>query len=161
MVKCPVREAPVVFATARTLMVPDPVTGIAVGVVLLTTNQVASELAVQVQVEVGAVTVMIQLASVAPTVFDTPSSVNELHADPPADCVSASCVAANACPPTLIAPLRAAPVLAATVYDSVPLPVPDALAEPTVSQVSAVDVADQVHDESDAVRLKVPLPPAA
>src|SRR3954449_12809637 len=128
MVKWPVRDAPVRLATARTLTVPDPATGAAVGVVLFTTSQSASEVAVHVQVVSGAVTVMTQFASALPTVFDVLSSVTVPQDDPPPPPVAASWVAANAWPPTLMAPLRAAPLFAATVYDTVPLPVPEALA---------------------------------
>ena len=159
--KCPVRDTPVVLATARTLAVPEPVTGWAVGVVLLITSQAASDVAVQVHDASGVVTVMIQLASVAPTVFDVESSVTVLHAPPPGGVdVPASWVTANAWPPTLIPALRAPPVFAWTVYETVPLPVPDALPAFTVSHAVAVDAADQVHDGSEAVTANEPLPPA-
>src|SRR4051812_21737362 len=97
-------------------MVPEPATGIAVGVVLLITSHAESDVALQVQVESGAVTVITQFASVAPTLFDVASSVTAPHAPPDGGgvAVAASCVTANAWLPTLIAPLRAAPVLAAT-----------------------------------------------
>src|SRR5437763_14664954 len=115
--KCPVREAPVVFATARTLIDPDPATGIAVGAELFTTSQLASDVAVQVQVESGAVTVITQFASVAPTFFDAASSVTEPQ-EPPGGGgggAAASCVTANVCVPRLMPALRAAALFAWTV----------------------------------------------
>jgi hypothetical protein len=162
MTKWPVRDAPVVFASARTLAVPGPATGCAVGVVLLMTSHGASAVAVHVHVESGVVTVMIQFASVEPTVFAVLSSVTVLHAPVVGGVVvPASCVTANAWPPTLIAPLRAPPVFACTVYDTVPLPVPDAVVESTVSQLVAVDAAVHVHVEADAVTAKDAVPPLA
>jgi hypothetical protein len=149
-----------VFATARTRAVPGPATGCAVGVVLLTISHGASAVAVHVQVESGVVTVMIQFASVAPTVLEVLSSVTVPQAPEGGVVAGASCVTANAWLPTLIAPLRAAPVLACTVYDTVPLPVPDAVPESTVSQLVAVDAAVHVHEGSDAVTEKEAVPPS-
>src|SRR6185295_1863620 len=158
MVRWPVRATPVSLVTARTFTVPEPATGIAVGVVSLTTSQLTSDVAVQVHVPSGAVTVITQFASLPLTVFEAPSSVTVPHA-PVLDGAGASCVRANAWPPTSIAALRAAPALDATVYDTVPAPVPDALAESSVSQLVAVEAADHVHEGSDAVTANVPLPP--
>jgi hypothetical protein len=45
------------LVTERTLIVPEPATGMAVGVVLFTISQSVSDVAVQVQVASGAVTV--------------------------------------------------------------------------------------------------------
>jgi len=158
IVTCPVRLTPDELVNDLTLTVPEPVTGIAVGVVLFTISQSASDAAVQLHVESGAVTVMTQFASLTPTVFDAASRVTVPHT--PGLRTAASCVTVNVWPATMTLPLRASALLAPTLYVTVPLPVPDEVPALTVNQLVAETVADQLQLESDAVTANDPLPPS-
>ena len=86
-----------------------------VGVVLLMTSQSASDVAVHVHAPSGAVTVITQLASLAPTFFEVVSSVTLPQTPAGGGAGAASCVTANVCVPAVMPPLRAAAGFACTV----------------------------------------------
>jgi len=70
------------------------------------------------------------------------------------------CVTVNVCPPKVIVPVKLLPVLlAGALNDTVPLPVP--VVGGVIVRKDAVVAAVQVHDEAEAVNVKLPVPPAA
>jgi hypothetical protein len=99
-----------------------------------------------------AMTVIVPDPPAAGTVAVSGLTVNVQVATP-------GCVTVKVWPPTVIVPVRVLlVVLAGALNDTVPLPVPEVGG--VIVRKDAVVAAVQAHDGSDAVKVKLPVPPA-